>query len=131
MKNTILHLKTRVILVQISLRFELESLEHPGSDLVFHISSSYIGVPLSIEKGDFSWQAVDGYPILRNINVEINSGSLVAVVGPVGSGKSSLISAFLGEMYKLSGSVNTNVSTCALFKKSQFSRLLRFNINFL
>ncbi|KAK7601472.1 hypothetical protein V9T40_008913 [Parthenolecanium corni] len=72
------------------------------------VSHEKKSVPLSIEKGDFSWQAVDGYPILRNINVEINSGSLVAVVGPVGSGKSSLISAFLGEMYKLSGSVNTN-----------------------
>lgn len=68
-------------------------------------------MPLSIEKGDFSWEGVDGYPILRNINVKVDSGSLVAVVGPVGSGKSSLISAFLGEMYKLSGSVNTNVST--------------------
>lgn len=32
--------------------------------------------------------------------------SLVAIVGTVGAGKSSLISAFLGEMDKLSGRVN-------------------------
>ncbi|XKL66874.1 hypothetical protein PGB90_010294 [Kerria lacca] len=63
--------------------------------------------PLIIENGTFSWEGYDSSPILNNINVKINSGNLVAVVGPVGSGKSSLISAFLGEMYKHSGFVNT------------------------
>lgn len=35
-------------------------------------------------------------------------GSLVAVVGSVGSGKSSIVSAFLGEMERITGVVNTN-----------------------
>uniref|UniRef100_A0A674NHV4 Multidrug resistance-associated protein 1 n=1 Tax=Takifugu rubripes TaxID=31033 RepID=A0A674NHV4_TAKRU len=39
------------------------------------------------------------------LNVCIPEGSLVAVVGPVGSGKSSLLSALLGEMDKLEGTV--------------------------
>lgn len=39
--------------------------------------------------------------------MQVNRGSLVAVVGTVGSGKSSLISAYLGEMDKLSGKVNS------------------------
>uniref|UniRef100_A0A8C9ZU68 Multidrug resistance-associated protein 1 n=1 Tax=Sander lucioperca TaxID=283035 RepID=A0A8C9ZU68_SANLU len=39
------------------------------------------------------------------LNVCIPEGSLVAVVGHVGSGKSSLLSALLGEMEKLEGSV--------------------------
>lgn len=43
--------------------------------------------------------------------MSIEQGQLVAVVGSVGSGKSSLISAFLGEMEKLNGRVNTKVST--------------------
>ena len=40
--------------------------------------------------------------------------SLVAVVGQVGSGKSSLMSAILGDMTKVSGSVNVKVrnNTC-------------------
>ena len=38
-------------------------------------------------------------------------GELVAVVGQVGAGKSSLIQAVLGEMEKLDGNVNINVST--------------------
>ena len=64
--------------------------------------------PLVIENGTFSWGS-DEPPILRSINLSFNTGSLVAVVGTVGSGKSSLISAFLGEMDKITGRVNTKV----------------------
>lgn len=39
----------------------------------------------------------------------VTEGALVAVVGTVGSGKSSLINAFLGEMDKVSGYVNVKV----------------------
>lgn len=46
-------------------------------------------------------------------------GSLIAVVGSVGAGKSSLISAMLGEMNKTHGSVNVDVriehSCCIIF----------------
>ncbi|XP_039283752.1 multidrug resistance-associated protein 1 isoform X2 [Nilaparvata lugens] len=70
--------------------------------------------PLIIENGSFSWgdRGSDGDDalILKNINVSIKAGSLVAVVGPVGSGKTSLVSAFLGEMDKVSGRVNTKGS---------------------
>ena len=45
-----------------------------------------------------------------SINLTIKDGSLTAVVGQVGAGKSSLISAFLGEMEKLKGHVNCRVS---------------------
>ena len=43
---------------------------------------------------------------LSRLNVNIAKGKLVAVVGNVGSGKSSFISALLGEMEKISGKVN-------------------------
>ncbi|XP_016987825.1 multidrug resistance-associated protein 1 isoform X6 [Drosophila rhopaloa] len=60
--------------------------------------------PMSIENGEFSW----GDEItLRNINIEVPKNSLVALVGTVGSGKSSVVQAFLGEMEKLAGVVNT------------------------
>ena len=44
-----------------------------------------------------------------SINLNVPTGSLVAVVGSVGSGKSSLISAMLGEMNKSRGHVNVDV----------------------
>ena len=47
-----------------------------------------------------------------SINVEVKDGGLIAVVGQVGSGKSSLLSAMLGEMEKLSGNVNIKVRNC-------------------
>ncbi|XP_033224446.1 multidrug resistance-associated protein 1 isoform X4 [Belonocnema kinseyi] len=67
--------------------------------------------PLVIEKGSFAWDSEQNdKPVLRNINLKIQEGQLVAIVGTVGSGKSSLISAFLGEMEKLNGRVNTKGS---------------------
>ena len=45
----------------------------------------------------------------HSINLEVTEGELLAVVGPVGAGKSSLISAVLGEMEKLQGKVNIRV----------------------
>lgn len=65
--------------------------------------------PLIIKKGSFTWGDIDEKPILHNINVRIKTGNLVAIVGPVGCGKSSLLSAFLGEMNKIEGYVNTKV----------------------
>lgn len=40
--------------------------------------------------------------------MHVNKGKFVAVVGSVGAGKSSIISAILGEMDRMSGHVNTN-----------------------
>uniref|UniRef100_A0AAF5PGH3 ABC-type glutathione-S-conjugate transporter n=1 Tax=Wuchereria bancrofti TaxID=6293 RepID=A0AAF5PGH3_WUCBA len=59
---------------------------------------------LSIENGNFSWD--NNKVTLNNINLKIKKGELVAIVGKVGSGKSSLLSAILGEMDKLDGSVD-------------------------
>uniref|UniRef100_A0A8C1PL53 ABC-type glutathione-S-conjugate transporter n=1 Tax=Cyprinus carpio TaxID=7962 RepID=A0A8C1PL53_CYPCA len=62
-----------------------------------------------IDNGTFSWSK-DSTPCLRRINVKGQRGSLVAVVGHVGSGKSSLLSAMLGEMEKKSGHVTVSGS---------------------
>ncbi|VDP13339.1 unnamed protein product, partial [Onchocerca flexuosa] len=59
---------------------------------------------LSIQNGNFSWN--NNKITLANINLTVKKGELVAIVGKVGSGKSSLLSAILGEMDKLGGSVD-------------------------
>jgi len=57
-----------------------------------------------VRHGVFGWNKRNA-PILRSINVNIPSGSLVAVVGQVGCGKSTLLSSLLGETEKLDGNV--------------------------
>uniref|UniRef100_A0A8C9ZY76 ABC-type glutathione-S-conjugate transporter n=1 Tax=Sander lucioperca TaxID=283035 RepID=A0A8C9ZY76_SANLU len=62
------------------------------------------GEDVVIENGTFSWSA-EGPPCLKRISIHVPRGALVAVVGHVGSGKSSLLSAMLGETEKRSGRV--------------------------
>ncbi|PIA13267.1 P-loop containing nucleoside triphosphate hydrolase protein, partial [Coemansia reversa NRRL 1564] len=62
-------------------------------------------VMLLVKDGTFKWLLAD-VPSLRNINIQCKRNELVAVVGRVASGKSSLVSAILGDMIKCSGSVS-------------------------
>ncbi|OXB64192.1 hypothetical protein ASZ78_002114 [Callipepla squamata] len=65
----------------------------------------------------FCWEK-NGPPVLKNLTVSIPEGSLVAVVGQVGSGKSSFLSALLGEMEKLEGSVHRRGSVAYLAQQA-------------
>lgn len=63
---------------------------------------------VSINSGQFSWNApssvADDRNKLTNVNLEIPRGHLTAIIGPVGSGKTMLLSALLGELNKTNGS---------------------------
>uniref|UniRef100_J3LW13 ABC transporter C family member 13 n=1 Tax=Oryza brachyantha TaxID=4533 RepID=J3LW13_ORYBR len=52
--------------------------------------------------------------VLNGIEVEVRKGELAAVVGTVGSGKSSLLSCIMGEMHKISGTVSICGSTACV-----------------
>ena len=79
---------------------------------------------VTVSGASFAWTSTQGEPTLFGIDLSVKQGELIAVVGRVGSGKSSLISggfyrlvtgvslpsiraaaAVLGEMTRLSGSV--------------------------
>ncbi|NXN95747.1 MRP3 protein, partial [Rhinopomastus cyanomelas] len=62
------------------------------------------GNAISVTNAAFSW-GKELKPALKDINLLVPSGALVAIVGHVGCGKSSLVSALLGEMEKLEGEV--------------------------
>ncbi|CAK4098502.1 unnamed protein product, partial [Aphanomyces euteiches] len=73
---------------------------------------------VEISNGDFSWSAhkdsvagdQDLTLTLSNINLHIQPKSLTIIVGAVGSGKSSLISAILGEIHQVSGTRNVHAA---------------------
>ncbi|XP_066267906.1 ATP-binding cassette sub-family C member 4-like isoform X5 [Branchiostoma lanceolatum] len=52
-----------------------------------------------------SWDESLEPPTLRNINFEVKPGELVAVIGPVGAGKSSILSTILRELPVTSGEI--------------------------
>jgi ABC-type multidrug transport system fused ATPase/permease subunit len=60
---------------------------------------------LAVHKGIFSWEPSKGTATLRDINITAMRGQKIAVCGPVGAGKSSLLCATLGEIPRMSGSV--------------------------
>ncbi|NWU61608.1 MRP3 protein, partial [Pterocles burchelli] len=62
------------------------------------------GKAIRVTNATFSW-GKELKPSLKDIDLLVPSGALVAVVGHVGCGKSSLVSALLGEMEKLEGEV--------------------------
>ncbi|XP_060074035.1 multidrug resistance-associated protein 1-like [Ylistrum balloti] len=86
---------------------------------------------VSIRNGRFTWDLDDQITTLTNININIPEGSLVAVVGIVGSGKSSLISAVLGELEKLEGDVTLKGSLAYVPQEAWIQNMtLRDNILF-
>lgn len=62
-------------------------------------------VAIEIRDGEFQWDQKTAEPTLKDINITIREGELVAVVGAVGSGKSSLLAALLGDIKKNRGKV--------------------------
>lgn len=81
----------------------LNSSDIPQDNVIrTHVGDSAI----KVTNGNFTWDPEDPSNFsLKNININIPSGQLVAIVGSVGTGKSSLISAILGEMEKIKGEV--------------------------
>uniref|UniRef100_A0A1D1XPI6 ABC transporter C family member 10 n=1 Tax=Anthurium amnicola TaxID=1678845 RepID=A0A1D1XPI6_9ARAE len=64
--------------------------------------------PIAIKSASFSWDKNLAKPTLRDINLHIKHGEKVAICGEVGSGKSTLIAAILGEIPNIKGMVQVS-----------------------
>lgn len=73
---------------------------------------------VEVKDGVFSWDDEGGQEALKDINFDIEKGQLAAIVGTVGSGKSSLLASILGEMHKINGKVKVCGTTAYVAQTS-------------
>ncbi|KAF5283716.1 hypothetical protein FQR65_LT13751 [Abscondita terminalis] len=66
------------------------------------------GYSIVIENGLAKWNGSSTDNTFENLNIKITKGSVVAVIGPVGSGKSSLLQVILKELSLNSGTLGVN-----------------------
>ncbi|XP_061290366.1 ATP-binding cassette sub-family C member 4-like isoform X2 [Bos javanicus] len=80
--------------------------------LLDEISQCYPQLPsdgeMIVDVQDFTafWEKESGSPTLQGLSFTVRPGELLAVIGPVGIGKSSLLSAVLGELPPSQGKVS-------------------------
>ncbi|THV54559.1 hypothetical protein BGAL_0024g00240 [Botrytis galanthina] len=67
---------------------------------------------ITIKDASFNFSP-EGTPVLKDINIEISRGTLTMIIGAIGSGKSCLLKAMLGELPSSKGFVFTNTSSIA------------------
>uniref|UniRef100_M1A713 ABC-type xenobiotic transporter n=1 Tax=Solanum tuberosum TaxID=4113 RepID=M1A713_SOLTU len=75
-------------------------------------------IAVEVKDGTFSWEDDGDQIVLKDINLEVRKGELAAIVGMVGSGKSSLLASILGELHKISGEVRVCGSTAYVAQTS-------------
>jgi ATP-binding cassette subfamily C (CFTR/MRP) protein 1 len=86
---------------------------------------------VSIKNGEFRWIKDVAEPTLQDIDLSIKKGELMAIIGRVGDGKSSLLSAILGEMTRSDGKVTVR-GDIAYFSQNSWilSATVKDNITF-
>lgn len=67
---------------------------------------------ITIKDASFNFSS-EGTPVLKDIKLEISRGTLTLVIGAIGSGKSCLLKAMLGELPSSKGFVFTHTSNIA------------------
>ncbi|XP_011877731.1 PREDICTED: probable multidrug resistance-associated protein lethal(2)03659 [Vollenhovia emeryi] len=82
--------------------------ERKKSDYTVVNQPNHIEHSLSIENGSAKWLEYEREDTLKNINIKVRPGELIAVVGQVGAGKSSLLNVILKELRLQEGSIQVN-----------------------
>ncbi|KAK4787178.1 hypothetical protein SAY86_011011 [Trapa natans] len=100
-----------VIQAKVSFARIVEFLEAPElqSEKVRRKSSlKHGGHIVQINTADFSWEEKSQPPTLRNINLNVRPAEKVAICGEVGSGKSTILAAILGEVPNTQGTIQVH-----------------------
>ncbi|VUC27576.1 unnamed protein product [Clonostachys rosea] len=86
---------------------------------------------VTINEGTFKWSMHHDNNVLEDINLSAHKGELYCIIGHVGSGKSSLLGALLGDLHKVRGKVTVRGSVAYVAQQPWvLSASIRDNIIF-
>lgn len=89
---------------------------------------------IRMKNGNFTWEEnAESGCVLSDINFEVQKGQLVGIIGSTGSGKSSILSALLGEMSAVSADTKYEIFGSVAYVAQEawiFNDTLRENILF-
>lgn len=91
---------------------QVNMLKHDSNHGLHEPTASAHGPMVRVSDASYCWEA-GGMVMLHDVNLVVPTGDLVVVQGPVGSGKTSLCMALLGEMERLSGMAECCTSSIA------------------
>ncbi|KAH8703765.1 putative multidrug resistance-associated protein [Talaromyces proteolyticus] len=72
------------------------------------------GTLISFQHADIAWSSDSTEPVLRDLTLTINAG-FTAIVGPIASGKSTILESIIGETIVLRGSMRSSISSGIAF----------------
>ncbi|KAH9975853.1 P-loop containing nucleoside triphosphate hydrolase protein [Lactifluus volemus] len=81
-------------------------LQPDAREVTLNANLSSGDVVLEIKAGEFTWSKDSPSSTLEDINLVVRKGELLGIVGRVGAGKSSLLSAIIGDMRRIEGKVS-------------------------
>jgi ABC-type multidrug transport system fused ATPase/permease subunit len=119
--------QTRIALKRITNFFLLEELDK--TDVTSSDDKKFKNEAISFEDNVSCGWSNDEI-VLKDLNFKIHKGHLVAIVGQVGSGKSSLLYSIQNEMHKFQGNINVN-GTLALVPQIAWMQNATFRDNIL
>jgi ABC-type multidrug transport system fused ATPase/permease subunit len=98
---------TQVLVAQGRIKAFLDSteLEAPADDVRTEAVAADGKGEIALENVAVKWEKAASVPNLAGLNMRAHAGKLVAIVGSVGSGKSTVLAAMLGEMHQVEGRV--------------------------
>ncbi|KAI4368065.1 hypothetical protein MLD38_016670 [Melastoma candidum] len=130
--NLLPNLLSQVVIANVSLQRLEELLLTEERNLAPNPPPEHGKPAISIRDGSFSWDSKPEKLTLSGINLDIPTGSLVAIVGGTGQGKTSLISAMLGELPPVANASVTIRGTVAYVPQVSwiFNATVRDNILF-
>ncbi|KAJ6591736.1 P-loop containing nucleoside triphosphate hydrolase protein [Mycena vulgaris] len=90
---------------RLSAFFQSEELQSDAREVIQKPDLQLGDEVLTITDADFRWTSTDVVPTLENINLTVRKGELTGIMGRVGAGKTSLLSAIIGDMSRSEGKV--------------------------